>query len=343
MKIRRAAMTGVVVAVALSAALFAQKPDKKQQDAQKKDTAAVEKLAEQMMAGKAQPTDELGLAWVHEDFLKAQDNLEYVPFTVSVDPAKVAKPTLTLYWRVVDAAPAADAANNDKKDDKKNDKPAYEGISFVPKASGAGPMRISRPFAVKAGTYDVYVIAKELPTGEKNEPESKVSVLKHTVTVPDFWSDELTTSSVLIAQRIDPLAAPLTPDQMKDRPYAMGSMEIVPAFEHDFTKQSELSTVMWIYNPKPDENRKPNVTVEYSFYTQKDGSETFFNKTKPTELNAQTLPPQFDLAQGHQLQAGQAVPLASFPEGDYRLEIKVTDNIANTSLSRDVRFTVKAS
>jgi hypothetical protein len=48
------------------------------------------------------------------------------------------------------------------------------------------------------------------------------------------------------------------------------------------------------------------------------------------------------MAQGHQLQTGQAVPLASFPDGDYRLEIKVTDKLANKTLTRDINFTVTA-
>ena len=60
-------------------------------------------------------------------------------------------------------------------------------------------------------------------------------------------------------------------------------------------------------------------------------------------LNAQTLPKEWDAAAGHQLQSGQAVPLASFPEGDYRLEIKVTDKIANKTLIRDVNFSVSGS
>jgi hypothetical protein len=54
------------------------------------------------------------------------------------------------------------------------------------------------------------------------------------------------------------------------------------------------------------------------------------------------LPPQFDLAAGHQLQTGQAVPLASFPAGDYRLEIKVTDKLGTKTVTRDVNFTVTA-
>ena len=59
-------------------------------------------------------------------------------------------------------------------------------------------------------------------------------------------------------------------------------------------------------------------------------------------MNAQTLPPAFDLSMGHQLQTGQAVPLAGFPEGDYRLEIKVTDKLANKTVTRDVNFSVSA-
>jgi len=146
-----------------------------------------------------------------------------------------------------------------------------------------------------------------------------------------------------VAERIDPLPAPLTPQQQTERPYALGTMEIVPALDTKFTKQSELSTFLLIYNAKTDSANKPDVSVEYSFYVKADGAEKFFNKTNPQNLNAQTLPPQFDFAAGHQLQSGQAVPLASFPEGDYRLEIKVTDKIANKSLTREVKFSVSGT
>jgi hypothetical protein len=285
--------------------------------------------------------------------LKAQGNKEYVPFTVSIDPSKVSGGNVAFYWRVVSKGPAAaatpDAAKNDKKDkdkDKKKTEYAYEDISFVPVTAGQNPMHISRSFTVPAGTYDVYLVAKE-PTPDKapkNAPPAKTSAVKQSVTVPDFWNNELATSSVIIAQRIDPLAAPLTPQQQADRPYALGQMEIVPTFETKFTKKSELSTFMLIYNPKVDSSNKPDVSVEYNFYQKQAGApEKFFNKTNPQNLNAQTLPPQFDLAAGHQLQSGQAVPLASFPEGDYRLEIKVTDKIANKSLTKEISFTVVPS
>jgi len=350
MTFRRGLVAVAAITAFVSSSALAQ--DKKMNDQQKKEIQNIVKIVDDVSAGQPAPND-LSAQWVREDFLKAQGNKEYVPFTVSIDPSKVTGGNVAFYWRVVAkgdaaAAPAAaPAGKNDKKDDKKDSKKkdyAYEDISFVPVAAGQNPMRISRSFTVGAGTYDVFVVAKE-PTPEKapkNAPPAKASAFKQTVTVPDFWNGEFNTSSVIIASRIDPLPAPLTPQQQADRPYAMGTMEIQPVFDlKGFTKKSELSTFMLIYNPKTDAQNKPDVTVEYNFYQKPTGQpEKFFNKTNPQSLNAQTLPPQFDLAAGHQLQSGQAVPLASFPEGEYRLEIKVTDKLANKTLTRDVNFTV---
>jgi hypothetical protein len=359
MKQRRGVLALVVVLMfaASSSAIFGQSKDEKKKDeTQKKEIANVVKLVDDLAAGQTAPND-FGLSWLREDVLKAQGNKEYVPFTVQLDPSKVAGGNVAFYWRVVSKSPAAPAAAvdpNAKKDDKKDKdkdkgkKPdyAYEDITFVPVTAGQNPMRISRSFTVPAGNYDIYLVAKE-PTPDKapkNAPPAKLSAVKQSVTVPDFWNGDLATSSVIIAQRIDPLPAPLTPQQQADRPYALGAMEILPTFETKFTKKAELSTFMLIYNPKVDSANKPDVSVEYNFYQKLAGQpEKFFNKTNPQNLNAQTLPPQFDLAAGHQLQSGQAVPLASFPEGDYRLEIKITDKIANKTLTREINFTVSPS
>ena len=349
---RGALVLSVLVLFASSNTLLGQsKDDKKKEEAQKKEIANVVKIVDEVAAGAAAAND-LSLTWVREDVLKAQGNKQYVPFTVQIDPSKISGPSVAFYWRVVAKSPAAatpDPAAG-KKDDKNNkgrkSEFAYEDITFVPVAQGQTPLRISRSFTVDAGDYEIFLVAKE-PTPEKapkNAPPPKMSLVKQSVTVPDFWNNELSTSSVIVASRIDPLPAPLTPQQQADRPYALGMMEIVPTFDTKFAKKAELSTFMLIYNPKVDSANKPDVTVEYNFYQKPAGApEKFFNKTNPQALNAQTLPPNFDLAAGHQLQSGQAVPLASFPEGDYRLEIKVTDKIANKTLTRELNFTVSPS
>jgi len=348
---RRYVNTLALAAIVLfsSAVLFAQTPQaRKMSDSEKKEVQNILKIVDGMAAGQP-PANDLSLTWLHEDLMKAQSNKQYVPFTISIDPSKVSGGKVSLYWRVIAKAPAADtAAKDEKKDDKKGGKTEYpyEDVSTVTVPAGQSePMRINRSFTVSPGEYDVIVVAKETTPEKapKNAPPPKVSAIKKTVTVPDLWNDELNTSSVIVAERIDPLPAPLTPQQQIERPYALGTMEILPAPSTNFTKKNELSTFLLIYNAKTDAANKPDVSVEYNFYAKQAGSEKFFNKTSPQNLNAQTLPPQFDFAAGHQLQTGQAVPLGSFPEGDYRLEIKITDKIANKSLTREVNFSVAGS
>ncbi len=348
MMVNRRGLALVAAAVLfLSSGLVAQKQDdkKKQTDQQKKETPDILKIADAAATG--QMPNDLGLAWGHEDYLKATGNKEYVPFTITYDVSKISTPNVALYFRVVSkdaAAPAATLNLAPKKDDKDKDKKAaprfaYEDLNYLPPGTG----RLSRAFTVAAGTYDVYVMLREGASTQKNAPAPKVSVIKQTLTVPDFWSPELTTSSVIVAQRIEPLNAPLSPTEQLERPYALGQMEIVPSLDSKFTTKQELSIFMLIYNPKIDPMNKPDVAVEYNFYQKPAGAaEKFFNKTSPQELNVKTLPAEFDMSLGHQLQTGQSVPLQSFPPGDYRLEIKVTDKLATKSVTRDVNFTVTA-
>lgn len=350
---RRPSPAAIAAAVViLSATLFAQPAPQQQRklsDAEKKEIQTILKIVDDVAAGQSAPND-LSLAWVSSDLLKAQNNKEYLPFTVSFDRSKLNGSRATMYWRVVAKGAAAPTATDGKKDDKdkkgaKQEYP-YEDINTLTLPSDNSANRISRSFTVAAGEYDVYIVLKE-PTPEKakkGDPAPKVSLLKQSLTVPDLWNGELNTSSVIVAERIDPLPAPLNAQQQGERPYALGTMEIVPANSTKFSKKGELSTFVLIYNAKTDAQNKPDVLVEYNFYQKPAGKqEAFFNKTNPQPLNAQTLPPQFDFSAGHQLQSGQAVPLASFPEGDYRLEIKVTDKLANKSLTRDVNFSVTGS
>jgi hypothetical protein len=54
------------------------------------------------------------------------------------------------------------------------------------------------------------------------------------------------------------------------------------------------------------------------------------------------VPPQFDVAAGHQLPGSLVVPLASFPEGDFRLEIKITDKVSGKTMTQNANFSVVA-
>src|SRR4030095_5874826 len=98
---RHAATLTLIGALALSVGVLAQKKDeKKQTDEQKKEIQAVVKSVDDVAAGQPAPND-IDVAWVHEDYMKAQGNKQYAPFTVTLDPTKVASGPVSFYWRVV--------------------------------------------------------------------------------------------------------------------------------------------------------------------------------------------------------------------------------------------------
>lgn len=344
----------LVVMLLLPALVFAQnKNDKKQQEkeqqAKRAQYLAMAKLVDGAMA---QAPAEGGVKWAAEFSLKAQENKTYVPFTVTVDPATLNPGPTVVYVRVVEkgaTAPAVPADDKDKKKDDKGDQaaaalPPFEDLHTVQtKAASSGqPVSISRAFAVPAGDYDVYVALAE-QTGQPSKDKAAIgrtAVVKHTIAVPNYWGTELATTPIMIAEKVEQLSAPLSEEERLERPYVLGNMEIVPSADHALAKKEELSLLFLIYNVQVNEAGKPDLEVNYTFNQKTGETEKYFNKTQPQLFNATTLPPQFDVRAGHQVVGGQTIPLASFPEGDYRLEITINDKLANKSITRDVAFKV---
>jgi len=336
---RRSLALASAALLLLPVSLFAQ-PKEQVKKLSKDENKELQTISTMLSAGQP-PSNDLSMSWVRNDLLKAQGNKEYVPFTVTLDTSKMAGKSFALYWRVVSTDAPPPAPDPKAKKDDKTAIYAFENLHMVDVPAGENPLRLSRSFVVGPGKYDVYVVAKEPDPKKKGDPPAKIGIVRQELTVPDLWNGELSTSSIIMAERIDPLPAPLTPTQLEERPYALGNMEILPAISAKLSKRSELSVFLLIYNAKVDAANAPDVTVEYNFYNVQSGGEKFFNKTNPQSLNAQTLPAGFDPAAG--MTNGQTIPLAAFPEGDYRLEIKITDRLATRSLTRDVKFSVSGS
>ena len=281
-------------------------------------------------------------------FLKGTDGNTYVPFTLAIDSAKIDGSSVAVYLYVDDhamAAAASEASDDDSVDDVQ-EQAVFEDAYFIQldEPGADGTIRLDRAFSSPAGEYDVYVaLRKSLGEGADDDEREALPVmlLKRQVSVPNLWTEELQTSTVLFADAVEPLPAPLSPEEQIENPYTLGTTRIVPKHDRSFGKQAELSLLMLVYNPRLATDGKPNVMVEYNFHKQTEAGEEFFNKTNPQEFNAQTLPPGFSVEAGHQIVAGQSVPLSLFPAGEYRLEITVTDNEAGTNLVRNVNFTVQ--
>src|SRR5204863_4639913 len=149
------------------------------------------------------------------------------------------------------------------------------------------------------------------------------------------------TSSIILAERVDQLPAPIATDQQSDHPYAFGQTEIVVSPEKKFKKSQELIVLFQIYNPMLTADKKFNLEATYTFYKQEAAGEKRFNSTEPQVFSNDTMGPTFDpTAATSSIQAGQGIPLQSFPEGSYRLEIKITDKQSSKVLTQNTTFTV---
>jgi hypothetical protein len=312
-------------------------------------------VVDNVVAGKQPAPSDFPVAF-HSHFMRSREGKSFMPYTLSIDPTALPSGNILFYVRAVKKggdAPVADAKDaKDNKDKKAQARPEYAWeeyyfIDLKPLAPAAGqPYRLSRYMGVPAGDYDIYFAVRERPATpdkkDKNAPPAKTTLLKQTITAPDFNAG-LALSGIIVVEKVEDLTAPLTDLQLKENPYTFGTMKLTPSLTNKFTKKDEISWIFVVYNGQLDATtKKPDVLVEYNFYQKNKDGEKYFNKTSPQNFNKDTLPPQWDGTTTNQISAGQSVPLASFPDGEYRLEVKVTDKLANKTLTESVPFTVAA-
>ncbi len=356
MQIRRAFALCVLVAlVGGSWSVHAQRNDRRQQQQREQQEKQEEQLRQQdvetlvllvdaVSAGQQEAPAEVPLTWESNHFIKGQGGDTYIPFTLVLDRSQLTRPDVALYVRIVDkeqaaaAPPPADAAAVVPDTPPQRPTYAWDNLHFIAVPADG---KVSRAIALKPGDYDAFITIKERATAAADAAPAKVTMLRHDLSVPDFSDDNsLTTSSVILASDVQVLANALPANQQEENPYVFGPMRIVPSVDGRFSRSGELQVIFWIYGTRPEAAGKPNVQVEFDFHQRLPEGEKYFNRTAPQELNAETLPPEFNIAEGHQLPGSLVVPLESFPTGDYRLEIKVTDKVSGQMTTQNVNFTV---
>jgi hypothetical protein len=221
------------------------------------------------------------------------------------------------------------------------------------------PVRIARGFALPAGDYQVTVVVREREREDQRGQRRLAAVLRRPLTVPDYATGALATSTIMLAARLTVLSEALPASALAERPYVIGTREIELASDSSFRPSEELIVVFLVYNPAVTSDKQFDLEVEYHFFRksragpddQQPGApaglsalpgERYFNRTEPQRFNAAILGPPFDPESGQPVMAGQGVPLTAFPEGEYRLLIRVTDQISKRSLEREVAFTVRS-
>lgn len=299
-------------------------------------------------AGDAEPAG-LGLEW-HHDLFKARSGT-FIPFVVRLTAGGGAVPPTLLYVRAI---PRPERTAGEPVVEPRAS--AYEAIYPVP--GGADAIRVSRGCALAPGEYELTVVVRERDRGPGARPRS--AVLRRTLSVPDYSGPGLMASTVILAETVSTLEAPVGAGEAETRPYVVGLREIVPALTSRFSRSGELIVTLLIYNPSVTAAGDFDLEVEYHFFRRdrdpdpaaaRPGEERtlpaaapgeiYVNRTAPQRFNALVLGAPFDPAAGQPVLAGQGVPLAGFEPGEYRLLITIGDLVSGQFLRREVLFTVR--
>ena len=247
----------------------------------------------------------------------------------STAAAAAASAALTMQVKELEKASRAEAEAKRKAESRELDPLLFPFEEYFFLELGTG-RAAERALALPPGEYDVYVGMIDRARIKTSSP----AIVRRTVTVPDFWSDQLALSSLILARDVRALKTAFAAPQQAEHPYAFGSAEVIPASGSTFTVDEALTVVYQMCNyGAPDSD----VTANYTFY-RVDGGRRLFNRTDTQQFSDADLPPAG--AWESQAFASQTVPLQPFPPGQYELEVQVRDRLTRATAKATVAFTV---
>ncbi|MEW5983933.1 MAG: hypothetical protein AB1806_16390 [Acidobacteriota bacterium] len=376
-RMQPAVVAFLIIAIGVSAVLAQTvKVDKKVQKAAEEEQQAILKIVGEIETGTPLPS---GYAvTLSSSYFKAGDKQTWIPMTVAFPTKAASANGYTLYLQATLAGEAGkaqaerEAAEAKKKADaarkaaleaeeltavaqveqsRKGPSPIVQQVYYLEAGKATGVLSVARGISLPPGEYELLVLVRDRSWNQdprrnqsKRDVELRAGALRQTITVPDYWTAGLTTSSVLLADKVEPVKQELAPDALVKRPYVFGNDEWMPATDNRFAQSESLAFYFQIYNPTLGPDKRPDVSIDYLFYVKPasegaSAKERYFNKTETAVFNSTTLPPSFDGAV-HVLPGAQEIPLASFEPGEYRLEITVNDKLGKKSVKRNVVFVV---
>ena len=203
-----------------------------------------------------------------------------------------------------------------------------------------GTRILTRAFTAGPGDYDVYLAWAD---PEAPKPAATIRVIRRSLQLPPASSEGLTTSTIILADKVGLRAAPYSPAEQASHPYSIGVTEVTPAPDAVFADNENLNVFFQVINAASSDSGKPDVEVA-SRIVRRDGErEQPVASLTPLTYSAETMPPDFNLRLGHPLLAGLAAPLSTLSHGSYRLKVIVNDRIGNRAAQSDVDFTVRAT
>jgi len=194
---------------------------------------------------------------------------------------------------------------------KETELPFVDATANPPEAAGYFQTKLMVP----AGDYSVALVVVG---------GGKSGGVKKTLKVPDY-SGKFGLSSVILSKKF----TQLTEAKPEKTPYTFGKIKVDPDVDRTFAKSNDLIIVYEVYNFQVDAAGKANAEVTISF--QKGNEKP--KSTAPSPVNG--------LVTGKKMTVPTSFPLATFPAGDWKLIVSVTDKASNQTSTQEAAFTIQ--
>jgi GWxTD domain-containing protein len=172
--------------------------------------------------------------------------------------------------------------------------------------------------SLKPGSYTLNVGALD-PAGHKG------SVASGPLKMPDFGTDELTISELMVLQDVQDV--PSVSPQDPFGAFALGNTRVLPRFGNVFAQSESIMLLSVAYNAKVDDaTGKASVTA--GFTISKDGKAV-----------AQAPDQSYDVPTP--IPAVGPVPLDKYAPGKYVAKMKLRDNVAQKDYTKEQEFEIK--
>jgi GWxTD domain-containing protein len=263
------------------------------------------------------------------DFLRITSDTVLVPITVQIprrqlsfqEKSEVDSATLNLFARVTSLG---GRVVQTFEDTLTADTPAS-----LLEHSLAGSEIYQKAVPLSPGLYRLDIVIKDVNSGN-------VGVVNTRLPVPRFDDDQLSSSSLILADEINPVS-------MKDiglGQFVLGDVKVRPKMDQTFAQSDHMGVYLQVYNLKANSTtHKSDASVEYRVMK---------NDAKPTGTAADPVL-KFDLSSdklpehGEELTLENRITLGSLAPGKYRLEIAITDNLAKQTITPTADFTVRST
>jgi len=189
--------------------------------------------------------------------------------------------------------------------------------SYTPEALDIGMQLKSayqKNIVLPPGNYKIDLVVRDVNSG-------KTGVIKQGFVVPKYEEGRLSTSTLILATKIEPLNGRLPSGQ-----FVLGSLKVIPNATGEFTQEQALGVYMQVYNIAIDQaTLRPSVDIEY-VVSQKDKEIMRIKEDGKNGLSA---------INSQQITLARMIPLKDFKPGFYDVQVVVRDNVANQMVSTD--------